>query len=433
MSNSTTANDNQNQTRWSPKDLKLVIHQGVLCDDVLRMREKIYRDETRFLSDENLTSKDDEVGTHFCLYYNGTLIAATLGVKAEESSFSKWSGIAPKHLTGAYYGTRSMVAPEYRNRGLLILLLYILLREGRILGRKKGISYLNDGNPLVARITTGALLKNARPLQYTGHQGYTYSLVPMYVDINYGMYRCWKYLSRGLRDFVAANLLTDEVIRTVVEQTAVFYKNAWLQQVTDGTLTREQYIEFLANNYQFVRWTTRLLARIAGVTDNQELRNHYLNHLSGEIDHEKIVESDLSYLEADVDYIQHYMAPCIDIGHFMGVQESLVGFRADPYTFLAVPIAIESLSAHLNSQFLKDLEACVRSWGYAEPAKATAYLRSHISFDGAEDGHWVNTGRAITKFLKTEPDTQRFLGVTRMVITAINRALESYVEHPDLM
>jgi hypothetical protein len=217
----------------------------------------------------------------------------------------------------------------------------------------------------------------------------------------------------------------------VLPETARFYENPWFNHVAAGTLTRGQYVEFLANNYQFVRWTTRILARVASLTDDDDLRNHYLHHLSGEIDHEKIIERDLAYLGADVEYVRHHMAPCVDIGHFTGVQEGLVGFRADPVTLLAVPLAIESLTAHLTGTFLADLEACVQKWGYAEPSRATAYLRSHIPLDGGEDGHWERTRQIIHQFVKSEPQTQRFLGVVRMVIVALDRALRSYVEFPD--
>ena len=171
--------------------------------------------------------------------------------------------------------------------------------------------------------------------------------------------------------------------------------------------------------------------RAAGLSADRELRNHYLHHLAGEIDHEIQIEGDLAYLGADVDYVREYMSPSVDVGHFMGVQEGIVGFRADPFLLLAVPIAIESLTAHLPDSFLIDLEANIRGWGYDEPSKATRYLRTHIPVDGGADGHWERTGRAISRFVKTEPETQRFVGVVRMVIIAMDRALRRYVRDPD--
>src|SRR5262245_16948218 len=98
--------------------LELVIRSEALPKDVLRMRERVYRDETRLLADADLISKDDEVGTHICLYYQGTLVGAALGVPVEKSSFPTRAGVPADQLNGAYYATRVMIAPEFRRGGL---------------------------------------------------------------------------------------------------------------------------------------------------------------------------------------------------------------------------------------------------------------------------------------------------------------------------
>jgi GNAT superfamily N-acetyltransferase len=413
-------------------DLELVIRKGSLPDDIRLLRERVFRDETGFLTDSEIASGDDEIGAHFCVYVDGSLVGAALGLKAEESSFPDRSGIPAGQLEGMFYATRLMVAPEYRNRGLSLLLIYALFREARILDCTKVVAYMGEDDAFASRVTRAQPLRGVLPLRYMGHGGRELDLRAVQADVDYAMYRCWESMRAGLRDFVADRLLADEVIRTVLRLTGIFYENPWFGRVSAGTLTRGQYVEFLANNHQFVRWTTRILARVAGLAADGELRNHYLHHLSGEIDHEKLIEKDLAYLGADVDYIRDHMSPCVDIGHFMGVQESIVGFRADPFLLLAVPIAIESLTAHLSGDFLVELEANVRGWGFDDPPEATTYLRSHLPIDGGEDGHWEQTGRVVSRFLRTEPETQRFVGVVRMVIVAIDRALRSYVKRPDL-
>jgi GNAT superfamily N-acetyltransferase len=411
--------------------LDLVLHHGNLPDDVRGLRERVLRDETRFLSDAEIESEDDKLGTHFCLYEEGFLVGAALGLRAEESSFPIRLGMPPERVRNMFYATRLMVAPERRSRGLTTLLIYALFREARILDCQKVVAFMGEEDAVASRITHAVPLRGVTSLKYTGYEGRELSLHAVQADVNYAMYQCWRSLRAGLRSFVADRLLADEVIRTVLRLTTIFYDNPWFERVSARTLTRGQYVEFLANNHQFVRWTTRILARVAGLAADSELRKHYLHHLSGEIDHEKLIERDLAYLGADVEYVRNHMSPCVDIGHFMGVQESIVGFRADPYLLLAVPIAIESLTAHLSDSFLVELEANVRDWGFDEPSNATTYLRSHIPLDGGEDGHWERTGQAVSRFLKTEPDTQRFVGVVRMVIVAIDRALRSYVKHPD--
>ena len=409
--------------------LEFVIHRGSLTDDVRGMRERVLRDEVRSLAQSEIESEDDVHGAHFCLYQGGSLAGSVLGLMAAQSGFPARSGIPPERLSGVYYATRLMIAPEFRGRGLSSLLIYGLFREARILDCRKVVAFMGEEDAVAARVTRAEPMPGVPPLHYTSHQGTQLTLHAVQADVNYAMFQCWRGLRGDLRGFVADRLLSDEVIRTVLRLTDIFYDNPWFHRVSDGSLTRGQYVEFLANNHQFVRWTTRILARAAGLAADGDLRNHYLHHLSGEIDHEKLIERDLAHLGADVEYVREHMSPCVDIGHFMGVQEGIVGFRADPYLLLAVPIAIESLTAHLSGRFVDELEACVRGWGFAEPSKATSYLRSHIPLDGGEDGHWGRTGRAVSRFLKTEAETQRFVGVARMVIIAIDRALRSYAQY----
>jgi GNAT superfamily N-acetyltransferase len=410
--------------------MNIDVRSKALPHDVLRLREQVFRDETQFLSDADLSSSDDVEGAHVCLYQAGVLAGAALGLPAERSSFASRTGIPAEQMAGHYYVTRVMIAPEFRAKGLAAMLVYALFREGRILGRRTAVGLFTEMDAVPARLTGAVPFRNFAPLDFTGHEGRTFKLQAMLADINYGMHCCWDRLSAEQRTHFAS-LPADEIVRTVLIETSRFYENPWFQRVANGTLTRQQYVEFLSNNHQFVRWTTRILARVAGLAEDGDLRNHYLHHLSGEIDHEKLIERDLAYLGADVEYVRRYMAPCVDVGHFMGVQESLVGFRADPVGLLAVPIAIESLTAHLSGRFLMDLENCVQSWGYEEPARATSYLRSHVPLDGGVDGHWARTAQVIQQFIKTEPEAQRFLGTVRMVIVAIDRALRSYVEHHD--
>ena len=413
--------------------LKLVVRSQQIGNDILQLRERVLRDEERLLSDADIVSRDDEIGTHCCLYHNGTLAASALGLAAEDSSFPARMGVATEQLKSHYYVTRVIVAPEFRQQGLATLLVYSLFREGRILGRKTAVGLFSQTDAIPAVLTGALPFQGLAPLTFTGHQNHTFELRAMLADINYGMYRCWNRLREEPRLLVSDSLLADEVLRTVLRETERFYENPWFKRVAAHTLTRGQYVEFLANNYQFVRWTTRILARVASLAEDADLRNHYLQHLAGEVDHEEIIERDLKYLGADVEYICRHMSPCVDIGHFMGIQEGLVGLRGDPVNLLAVPIAIESLTAHLSGSFLQDLEACVRRWGYSDPSQAVQYLRSHIPIDGGDDGHWARTAKIMQRYIKSEPEAQRFLGIVRMVIVAIDRALQSYVEASDFM
>jgi GNAT superfamily N-acetyltransferase len=420
------------RTAFDPTKVRVVLRHEGISSDIEQMRSEILRDEMQFISDEDLRSADDERGTHCCLFVDHELVGASLGIPAEQSTLPGRVGIEAEKFSSHYYVTRVMLSPHFRGVGLAPALIYSLFREGRILGRKTAIGLFDDTDAVPAHLTGALELKQIPAVPFTGYKGRTLALKTMIADISFGMHRCWNQMSDELRNSTMRPLLADEVIRTVLLETERFYDNPWFHRVKEGTLTRGQYVDFLSNNHQFVRWTTRILARIAGIAEDRELRNHYISHLSGEIDHELLIESDLRHLGADVNYVCNFMTPCLDVGHFMGIQESLVGFRADPILMLAVPIAIESLTAHLNSQFLRDLRHSIRNWGVAEPDKAMSYLQSHIPIDGGDDGHWARTAQVIQRFLRTEADTQRFVGTARMVITAMDRALRSYMVASEL-
>src|SRR5262249_22009615 len=90
-----------------PRDsagLKVVIRPETFPADVLRLRERVFRDEARLLADADLASKDDEIGTHVCLYRHDILVGAVLGVPAEQSSFPERTGVPTDQLTDLYYG-----------------------------------------------------------------------------------------------------------------------------------------------------------------------------------------------------------------------------------------------------------------------------------------------------------------------------------------
>ena len=382
-----TAND------WDAAGLELIIRHNDLDKDVRGLRERVFRDETRFLPGEEIASEDDNRGRSLLSLPVRRLIGAALGLRADQSSFPARSGISPEELTGVYYATRLMVAPEYRGRGLSTLLVYALFREARILDCRKVVAFMGQDDAVAARVTRAEPLRGMTPKSYTGHRGREVILRAVQADVNYALHQTWRSLRDDLRRFAAHFLLADEVIRTVLRLTAMFYENPWFNRVSARTLTRGQYVDFLANNHQFVRWTTRILARVAGLAADEELRNHYLHHLAGEMDHEKLIENDLAYLGADVVYVREYMSPCLDIGHFMGVQESIVGFRADPYLLLAVPIAIESLTAHLSAHSSRTWRRTFYGGDMTIPRK------QRVTFD--RTSHWMagkmGTGKELVR------------------------------------
>ena len=197
----------------------------------------------------------------------------------------------------------------------------------------------------------------------------------------------------------------------------------------DGTLSREQYIYSLSNLHQFVRWTTRLLGRAVSLSDDPELRSHFLNHLSGEVNHEVILETDLAALgpDVDVDYVVHSMVPNLATQELMVVQESLIGFHEDPVLFMAAPFAA-GFAANVTTEFIKGLTVCMERWGVPNPKKALVFFASHVHFDGGDDGHWALTRDILATHLDTDMRLQQFLNAVRLAMNGFIHCYASYVD-----
>lgn len=211
-----------------------------------------------------------------------------------------------------------------------------------------------------------------------------------------------------------------------------FADNAWCRAVREDRLARAQYVAALANTHQYVRWTPRLLARAIAAADDEALRDHFFRHLRGEQKHERLIESDLRYLGADVAFITGAMAPAPETLAFMALQESLIGFHQDPVRFLAAPFVAEGLVAHIEPDFLGRLAANIRRWGYAEPARATRFLAAHARADGGEDGHFARTAAALARLVRDDAAQQRLLSAVHLAADAFTRSYDAYAAHFDL-
>jgi hypothetical protein len=197
--------------------------------------------------------------------------------------------------------------------------------------------------------------------------------------------------------------------------------------VDAGTLTREQYIYSLTQLHLFVRYTTRLLGRCVGFSPTTELRSHFISHLTGEVNHEKIIESDLKHLGEDPTYVMEVAQPNVATREFMASQESAIGFYQDPLLLLVAPLAAEGVTGHLSPVFMEKLNACVASWGVKDAKRATNFLSSHIEYDGGDDGHWQGNLDMLAKHLRTEQSLRRFLSLLLVSAEGTLRQWDSYV------
>jgi hypothetical protein len=294
--------------------------------------------------------------------------------------------------------------------------LYMALRRARIMGRPTVATWGKPDSSAWVRLQLAKLSRVGSDADGTaGAQR---------LDIS--IYRA--FAGAGAFQPQLKALFVSEAVETLDSWVSQFFASPWFESIYAGTMTREQYVYTLSNMHQFVRWTTRLIGRAVSLSSDRELRNHWLKHLDGEINHELIIEKDLEELGVDVNYVTDAMVPNLENQQFMVIQESLIGFHQDPVLFMAAPFVAEGFSARLDRNFMDALERVVRSWGVANPRRATLFFSSHIEYDGGGEGHWEATRRILERSLTDETLLQRFLNAQRLAMAAFTRSYTSYVE-----
>jgi hypothetical protein len=309
---------------------------------------------------------------------------------------------------------------------LAALALYAAARRARIEGATQIVAHVCDPH----RVVVGALgLTDVRGLDWIedATASPARSLVPAAMRVDVAVDRAWQTFAARSDAPIDPQWFLDEIGETIERWLEDVYGRGFFRAVFDGTLTREQYVYAASNMHQFVRWTTRLLGLAVGCSHERTLRDHFLRHLSGEVNHEIIIERDLAYLGVDVEYVVERMAPSPHTRQFMAVQESLIGFLHDPVTFMASPLAAEGIASHLTPAFVDALERAIASWGVAEPRKAMVFFTSHVHTDGGDDGHWESTLGILRRYLTSETEAARFLATLRASASALTGAYDEYV------
>lgn len=206
-------------------------------------------------------------------------------------------------------------------------------------------------------------------------------------------------------------LFLQEVVATVNSHVrrAFDQPESFFAAVGVGDVGREQYVYMMSQQHSYVRYTTRILGYCVAYSEDSAMRQHFAKHLSEEVNHEKIIEADLRYLGADVDYVVADFEPNVAAAQFALGELALVSHFHDPVLLMAAPLAAEGLTAHLDQGFIDSLNDIVRSWGFNEPTRATLFLSSHIDFDGGDDGHFESSMRALEPYVTDERSLRRFL------------------------
>jgi hypothetical protein len=344
---------------------------------------------------------------------DGALLAALSVVRAERAGSVRALGAAPAMLR-----TSAALIDGLINDGspaVLGALLYAATRRARILDRANLVALKSE-----------ALTRSAEDvLRLSPCSEQLNTLYTQRVDL------AAHYASAALEGFglqVASKLRAQEVAETVRRWLSNGREWGLFRAVHARTLTRRQYVYALSNIYQFVRHTTRILARCIAHSDSTEMRSHFIHHLNGEVNHELIIENDLRNMGEDLSYVVQNMAPNGPTQEFMAIQESLIGFYQDPVLLMASPMAAEGVTAHLDQAFVDGLHECMRNWGLPVPEKASKFFVSHMNTDGGEDGHWEATVNFLAKCLRDESQHQFFLGSMRNSMGGTQRLYDSFVE-----
>lgn len=299
---------------------------------------------------------------------------------------------------------------EENNKGYLPVLLYLIMRRGRI-EQKQHVITRND-NASCCSILRMKNLSSDLAIQ----------------TLDYAIHLAYQNCHNDNLVFVK-KFFGDEVVETVKNWLQDFFNNnSWVQTILQGKITRQQYIASLFNIHTYVRYTTRLCARCIAYCDNPELRDHYINHLRGEINHERIIERDLKYLGEDVDYLMNYYLPNTETKQFMMTQESTIAFYRDPILMLACPLAAEGITAAITDEFMDALYNSIASWGVKEPKEAARFIYSHRNTDGGEDGHWIRVVNMIQRFVKDEYQLRKFLSILNSATEGLSRSFASNIE-----
>lgn len=257
------------------------------------------------------------------------------------------------------------------------------------------------------------------------------ALSPVLSDISqldHTMHRLHRLCDDPGRALLSARFVAEA--RACLSRSArVFADNGWCRDLHAGRLAREQYIAALANTHQYVRYTPRLLARAIAECPDPALRDHLTRHFRGEQHHERLIEADLRYLGADVDFVVRAMVPYGPTLAFMTLQESMVAFHRDLTCFLAAPFVAEGLAAHVGPHVLAPLAANIRRWGHPEPARALRFLTTHTREDGGDDGHWSATLAVLAGLLRDDTIQQRFLAVLHLAADTFTASYDAYADY----
>lgn len=309
--------------------------------------------------------------------------------------------------------------PTVSSNQLLPLLSYFALRQARI-WRCQNMMVMPNNQPIEKSLCE--LLK-LEPLSYRS----TISAQ----RLEYAIHLAYEQCDVSQRQFIQTYFI-HEILDSFESWLIELFQNSWFSAIKTKTISKEQYIASLFNLHQFVKHTTRLAARCVAMCENRDLRNHYIYHLKGEVNHEVIIESDLRALRADLNYLLQSHVPHTATAEFIVLQESITGFKRDAVLMLACPFIAEGMTANIGHDFVENLFSSIRNWGIKSPESVSRFLTSHMKTDGGDDGHWMRVINRIDEFVQTENQMQEFINMLRLAMSSYAHGLNANIDDLEL-
>lgn len=377
------------------------------------LRRQIFVDERRLTS--QTFYENDANCSHLLISAGGRLAAAIAFGAAEDTDFNEWGRCDLAKLKNSVFITRAMVHPSFRGQGFYRLSLYLALSQYRRQGRRRVVAFSEIGDTAARRAMDLCNIPSSAPRRAGG-----YDVECVEGDIDYVMWKTFEGLPEAARKLALA-AATDEIAFHAKAKVREFYRGKFYTAVMNKTLTKQQYLEVLANTYCYVQWTTRVLAHQLVNLQNREVFKEIAHHLAEEIGHPEMIIHDMRQCgasEAYLEYVVKGMVANYRIDGFMMTQESAAAFRRDPVAFMGIPVAIEGVTAFMPPEFAPALVANAASWGLKEPKKACTFWASHVIFDNPENGHWARTTEIIQDTLENERQVRQ-----------IKNYIENVLEH----
>lgn len=423
---------------WTSGPLQIELHDGRLGvpEGVLELRRSVYVEECQIMREENLSSPNDELGIHILArdLTTGELLGASHMVEAELSDFADLAGIPRAKLTNSFYGSRSALRPDRRGSSIYPLLMYAGSSFYRSKGRKNAVAFVESGDHPVQRRFRMRPIANAKAVNLDLMGDKSLLIEARWLPVDVAQAISFSSLMGDHAKEIARKIAVTE-IELVVEgwSRECNHKFTFWKKAREGTLTQNQYIDLLGQLHRFVRNTTRVIALAWNRSQTKDLQKHFRKHVNEEIDHEVIIEADLAYLGADLNYVLHQMPSEPGIRAFNALQESLLSYHSDPVMYMAVPFAVEGISAFISDENIHALSQCINKWGIKDPRQATRFLASHRDFDGDQGGHWDGTLVMLRKYIKDETQGREFLAISRSVFDNFTAMMEGVAasEDPD--